>query len=100
MALDDFKHWRLLDPAGRDQPGKHRRLENAEADPQSDADQHDREQERHAPAPAQELIAGHRAECQHGEIGKEQPARHAELRPRRDKPARMVRARPFHRHQH
>src|SRR5262249_36007634 len=74
-----------------------RSFEDAEADPQADPDHHDRDQERDAPAPDEELIAGNLAEDQHGEVGEEQAGGPAELRPGRDEAAVLVRARPFHR---
>ena len=75
-------------------------LEDAEADPQADADQNDREGEWKTPAPNQELVARPGAERQNREVGQEQSGRHAELRPRRHQPALAVGARPFHGQQH
>jgi hypothetical protein len=64
------------------------------------ADEDEAQEERYAPAPGKELFAGHLAEREHGEIGEEKSAGHAELRPGGDEPARMIVARPLHRHQH
>jgi hypothetical protein len=47
-----------------------------------------------------ELVAGNRAEHQHRQVRQQQPRRPAELRPRGDEAAMLVRARPFHRQQH
>ena len=85
---------------GFDQLAEYRRLQDAEPDPQADADQHDRNRKRHPPAPGQELIAGPGAEGEHREIGQEQSARDAELRPRCHQAALAVMARPLHRQQH
>src|SRR5258708_16253296 len=99
MALDDFEDRRALDLAFRDELGEDRRLQNAQPDIEADADQDEAQEERHAPAPGEELLARHLAEGEHREIGEEEPAGHAELRPGGDEAARMVGARPFHRHQ-
>ena len=80
---------------------KYRRLQDAEPDVETDADQHEAEAGRGMlPAPGQELLAGRLTEGQHREIGQEQSARHPELRPGCDEPTRLVGASPFHRHQH
>ena len=81
VTLDHLQHRRLFDLVLGGEFGEYRRLHDAETNPQADCDQRDREQERHAPAPSQELLTGHLAEGEHREIGEEQPARHAELRP-------------------
>jgi hypothetical protein len=78
---------------------KVRRFQNAESDGEADADQNQTQCKRNAPAPGQKLRAGHLAEGKHREVRKKQTAGHAELRPRRDQPARVVGAGPFHRHQ-
>ena len=79
---------------------EYRRLEDAEPDPQANSDQDNRERERYAPAPGQEVIAGPGAESQDREIRQQQATWHAELRPGRNQPALVLRARPFHRQQH
>src|SRR5436190_12426067 len=100
MALDDFEDRRALDLAFRDELGEDRRLQDAQPDIETHADQEQAQEERYAPAPGEELLARHLAEGEHREIGEEKPARHAKLRPGGDEAARMVGARPFHRHQH
>ena len=59
-----------------------RRLEDPQTDEQADADEHDAEQERHAPAPREELLFG-QAGADHAEDDRrqEQPGGHAHLRP-------------------
>jgi hypothetical protein len=52
------------------------------------------------PPPAEELVAGQRAERQHRQICEEQPGRGAELRPRCNKAAMRICAGPFHRQQY
>src|SRR6266704_3693574 len=94
--LDDR---RLLDLVIVQKRLEHGRLENAEADPQADTDQNDRQREGNAPAPGRELIAGQLAEGEYREIREKQAARHAELRPRRYQAALAVVTRPFHRQQ-
>jgi hypothetical protein len=74
MLLDDRQHRRALDLALGEQFGEHRRLQNAQPDVEADADQHEAERERNPPAPGQELLAGHLAEGEHGEVGEEQSA--------------------------
>ena len=69
---------------------EHRRLQNAETDPQAEADQNDREREWNAPAPDEELIARLVAEGEDREVGQEQAAGHAELRPRGHQAALVV----------
>src|SRR5262249_60984946 len=76
------------------------RLENSKPDVKSHEHEQQAQNERYAPAPDQELVAGHLAEREHGQVGEEEPAGHAELRPGGDESAGMIRARPFHRHQH
>src|SRR5437867_3571691 len=89
-----------LEPLLGDQLGEYRCLQDAEPDVEADADQRQAQRERDTPAPGKEMLAGHLTEGEHGEIGEEQSAGDAELRPRRDKAARVITARPFHRHQH
>src|SRR5262249_59928333 len=81
VALDHFQYRRALDLALGQQFREHRRLENAEPDIESDHDQDEAQEERYAPAPGEELLAGHLAEREHGEVGEEKSARHAELWP-------------------
>src|SRR5262245_10693224 len=100
VALDHFQYRRALDLALGQQFGEHRRLENAEPDIESDHDQDEAQEERYAPAPGEELLAGHLAEREHGEVGEEKSARHAELWPGGDEAAGMIGARPLHGHQH
>src|SRR5215510_7645797 len=100
VALDHLQYRRALDLALGQQFGEYRRFENAEPDIKPHADEDETQEERYPPAPGEELLAGHLAEREHGEVGQEKPARHAELRPGGDEPARMIGARPLHRHQH
>ena len=79
---------------------KHRRLEDARTDVETNDDEREAEDERHPPAPDQELISGEGAAPEHGEVRQEQPDRDTELRPRRDESTMLVRLRPFHRQQH
>ncbi len=76
-----FDDRRPLDLLFVDKIAEHRRLQDAQPDPQADADQHDRKREWDAPAPDQELIARPVAEDQHREIGEAETGRSAELRP-------------------
>src|SRR5262249_28981958 len=78
---------------------EHRRLEDAKPDPQAHADEDDRDREGNAPAPGVELVTGQLAEGKHSEVGEEEAAWHAELRPRGNEPARAMAFRPFHREQ-
>src|SRR6266851_5602815 len=100
MLNDHREHGLTLDLLLGQQLREDRRLENAEADIEADADEHDAEGKRNPPSPDDELVAGKLAERQEGEVGKEEAARHAELRPRRDEAARAVGARPLHRQQY
>ena len=66
---------------------EHRGFHDAETDPQPDADHDGAEEERDAPAPDQELIAGKPTEEQHRAVRQEQSAGapncgHAERKPR------------------
>src|SRR5262249_27405129 len=72
---------------GMPKPGD---AEGAGANPQAEGQERGAEEQGAPPAPAQELLARHLAQGQHGEIGEEQAARHAELRPGGDESARMV----------
>ena len=54
---------------------EHRRFHDAETDPQSDADHDGAEEERDAPAPDQELVAGIPTEEQHRAVRQEQSGR-------------------------
>ena len=88
LLLDDFEDRGLLDLLGVQELLEHRRFEDAEPDPQADADQDDRQRERNAPAPDQEVVAGCPcAERKDREVRQQQPAGHAELRPRRHQSA-------------
>ncbi len=100
MLNDHRKHGLTLDLLLGQEFREDRGLENAEADIETNADEDDAERERNPPTPGDELVAGELAERQKGEVGEEQAAGYAELRPRRDEAARAVRARPFHRQQH
>ncbi len=77
----DFDNRRFLDLVGVQETLEHRSLENAEADPQADGDQNDRQRERNTPAPNEELVARQGAEGEYREVRQEQSGRHAELRP-------------------
>jgi hypothetical protein len=98
-VFENLEDRRLLNLVVVQKRLEHRRFENAEADPQANADQNDRQREGNTPAPDGELIAGQLAEGEHREIRKEQAARHAELRPGRHQAALAVVTRPFHRQQ-
>src|SRR5436853_7252158 len=87
VALDDFYNRCALDPLLGKQLCEHRRLKNTEPNIEADQNENEAQKERHAPAPGQELLSRHLAECKHGEIGEEQPARHPELGPRSDEAA-------------
>jgi hypothetical protein len=89
-----------LDPLLFQDLAEHRRLQDAEPDPEADRHQHDAEQERHPPAPGGEGVPGDGAEGEHREIGEEQAGRHAPLRPGGDEATVLVGARPLHREQH
>src|SRR5205823_3405600 len=98
--LDDGEHRGAVDLALRQQPGEYRGLQNAEPDVEPNADQNETKCERDTPAPGQELLGRHLTECEHREISEEKSAGNSELRPRRNKAAECVAARPFHRHQY
>jgi hypothetical protein len=100
VALDDFEYRRALDFALGEEFSEDRRLENAESDIEPDPDEEEAEKERYPPAPGEELLSGHLAKREDGEVGEEKPAGHAELRPGGDEAAGMIGASPFHRHQH
>src|SRR5262249_47057507 len=100
VAFDDFQYRRALDSALGQQFGEDRSLENAKPNIKPDADEDEAQEERYAPAPGEELLARHLAKREHGEVGEEKPAGHAELRPGGDEATRVIGARPFHRHQH
>src|SRR6516165_621360 len=76
MALDDFHNRRALDLLFSKQLCEYRRLENTEPNIEADQNEKEAQEERDAPAPGQKLLPRHLAECKHGEIGEEQPARH------------------------
>jgi hypothetical protein len=94
LALEDLNHRCARNPLLGNDLLEDRRLEDAEPDPQTNPDHDDAQQERHAPAPAQELVARQFAERQDREVGEEKAGRSAELRPGRDEP--MVFARAAH----
>src|SRR5262249_52223510 len=96
VALDHFQYRRALDSAPSQQIGEDRRLENAKPNIEPDPDEDEAQEERYPPAPGEELLARHLAKREHGEVGEEKPAGHAELRPGGDEAARMIGARPFH----
>src|SRR6266852_6648779 len=78
---DHFQHRLAHNLLFGDELGEDRRLENAQADIEADPDQNDAEEERHAPAPGDELVARNSAERQECQVREQQAARHAELRP-------------------
>src|SRR6516164_7388933 len=96
----DFEDGRLLDLVVSQDLLENGCLQNAEADPQTDAHQNDGERKRNSPAPGVELVARHLAECENGKVGQKQTAWHAELRPGCHQPSFAVGARPFHGKQH
>src|SRR5262249_31875051 len=100
LALDHFENRGALNLPLSDEPREHRRLHDPQANPEPDRHQNEAQGERQAPTPREELVTRHLAEGNNREVGEEQTAGHAELRPRRDEAARMVGARPFHRQQH
>src|SRR5712672_3598761 len=71
LLSDNLDDRCLLDLVVVEKRLEHWRFENAEADPQADADQNDRQGEGNAPAPDGELIARQLAEGEHREIGQE-----------------------------
>ena len=75
-------------------------VHDAEPDVEPDGDHHEAKQERDAPAPNQELVAGDAAEHQHGYVCQQQAGGTAELRPGGDEAAVLVGPRPLHREQH
>src|ERR1019366_7999563 len=77
-----------------------RRLKDAKANPQADANENDRESERNSPAPSGELIARPCAETKDRKVCEKQAAWDAKLWPRRHQPALPVMTRPFHRQQY
>ena len=58
MALQKLDERSLDHGATRLDPLEHRRLDYAEPDEETDADQHDTQEERNAPAPGEELVVG------------------------------------------
>jgi hypothetical protein len=96
--LDHCQHRRALDLLLGDELPEDRRFENAEPDIEADRDEDEAKEERHAPAPGEELLARHLAEGEDGEIGEEQAALNTELRPRCDKAPMLIAAGPLHRH--
>ncbi|WP_170918016.1 MULTISPECIES: hypothetical protein [unclassified Pseudonocardia] len=54
--------------------GEHRALLDPELDPQTDQDEHGREQERDAPAPLEERVAGQRGRRREDPVGQQDPA--------------------------
>jgi len=99
LSFDYFDHRRAFDAAFFQNLPENRRLKYAEPDVEADPDHDDREPERDAPTPCQELITRDRAESQHREVGEEQSGRVAPLGPGRNETAMGVGARPFHGHQ-
>ena len=80
-------------------PPKYWCFEDAEPNPQADADEYDAQREWDAPAPHQKRIARHPAKEEHCKIGQKQAGGGTELRPGRKEAALVVMARPFHRQQ-
>ena len=99
----------ILDHLDRRQPtdlvllqplGEHRGLQDAEPDVETDADQHDAEQERDPPAPRRELVVGEEPAHDVEEAGAEDQAeRHPQLREAGHETASLLVA-PLHREQH
>ena len=71
LFLDDFEDRGLLDLVAVQELLEHRRLQDAEANPQADADQDDRKRERNAPAPDHELVARPGAEGEDRQVRQE-----------------------------
>jgi hypothetical protein len=65
LSLDHLYDWDTLDASLGDDPPKRRHLPDPKADVEPDCDHDDAEQERDAPAPNQELVAGDAAEYEH-----------------------------------
>ena len=89
----------LVEAVVLDLAREQRRLEHAQADPEADADEHDAEQERQAPAPGLERGAHRVGEQRDGAGGEQQADRHADLRPAADEAA-ALRVAPLHAQRH
>ena len=81
LTLDHLENRDPFDTVLGHDPPKRRRFHDAEPDVEPDGDHHEAEQERDAPAPNQELVAGNPAEHEHRYVCQQQPGRTAELRP-------------------
>src|SRR5215469_14279974 len=68
LFLEHFDNRRFLDLIGIQKLLEHRCLKNAEADPQANPDQYNRECERNSPAPAGELISRQSAKSQNRQV--------------------------------
>src|SRR5215469_9498076 len=97
LLLPHLEERRALDLLFRNEATEERRLADAEANPETDRNENNAENEGHAPSPRKERIARHLTEGENSKIGEEEPGWHAELRPGRDEAAMVVRPRPFHR---
>src|SRR5207237_8161204 len=81
MAPEHLEHGLLYDLFRGDQAAEDRRLDDAEADPQSDEDEQQAQQEGNAPAPIDEVGTRDEAEDQNRQVGEQQAGRYAELGP-------------------
>src|SRR5580700_335510 len=100
LTLDHLDDRHAFDALFRDEALECGGFENPEPDIEPDRDHNDAEQERDAPAPDQELVAGNPAEHEYREVGQQQAGGSAELRPGSDKAAMLVGACPLHRQQY
>ena len=84
-----------------EQLAEDRRLEDAEPDPEADADQDDAERRTGCASPRWRNRSPDQAlKARIARLDRNRPDGHAELRPRRDQAAAAVAARPLHRDQH
>ena len=81
LPLDHLPDRHPLDPLLRKQSLERRRFQDAQPDVKPHGHHHDAEQERYPPAPDEELVAGKPTEEQHRQIGEQETAGAAQLRP-------------------
>jgi hypothetical protein len=63
-----FPDWRSFDFALGDEVAEYRRFQDAEPDPQPNADEYDAQCKWDAPAPSEKGITGHLAEHENGKV--------------------------------
>src|SRR5215469_7766026 len=71
LLVDDFDDGSPLDSALIQELLEHRRLEDAESNPEANADENDRKRKWNSPAPGNELIAIPRTESKNRQIRQE-----------------------------